>query len=249
MDNATITESEYMKAAEDVEKLDRDRALQNLQRELLADSSNSSSSSSSVLENSFLAMLQRELLTDSSSTSRCNCSSNCVCSSISLSSGISSSSSSNSSPLQEVDFNSITAWLDGLAATPAMFTNLLDKPLLLDESTMTGEAFRAALQPPPTTTATPISISSTSSSPVKSQPSPPLPTTFYQTPERKPPAHSTCAPKRAKLSRHYSRWSMDRLQNEFVSRFQPASQKRLLDRQFMIDALAYNDSQVAKTQQ
>jgi hypothetical protein len=67
-----------------------------------------------------------------------------------------------------------------------------------------------------------------------------LSTSSFKTPERPTMPASTQAPKK-QSKRHYSRWSMAHLQDEFLCRFQPLSQKRTLDRQFMVDALQHDD--------
>jgi len=155
-------------------------------------------------------------------------------------------------PYRQVDFESLTAWLDGLSESlpcsqtaapetlPVGFNNLLDKPIqVLDESTMTSESFHLACGKPSfvnTTSSQPTSTSSVSCT----------------TPIRPPAAASTAAPKadrkpysRKTGKRQYSRWSMSHLQEEFLARFKPASQKRTLDRQFMIDALIHLDADEA----
>jgi hypothetical protein len=62
----------------------------------------------------------------------------------------------------------------------------------------------------------------------------------FKTPDRPTEPASTQAPKK-QTKRHYSRWSMAHLQEEYLQRFKPMSQKRTMDRQFMIDALAHHD--------
>ena len=162
--------------------------------------------------------------------------------------------------------------------TPSKLNNLLNKPLeaisedqirWLDERTMTTDDFEAARHPAsiaPSTAPTPISPSPSSSRSsfttlsssctfADGTPPPPSPTSqptsSFATPEGRPPAdHSTCAPKasRKPRSRNYSQWSMDRLQEEFLQRLQPMSQKRTLDCQFMIDALTAYDADEASSQ-
>lgn len=151
--------------------------------------------------------------------------------------------------------------------TPDNFSSLLTNPVeqsWLDERAMSVADFQAACSNPTvisiSSSATPITISSSSSVSsltlstqsdstilVPSSPSQ-LSASTFTTPERPPTIHSTWAPKANRKSRttkasvhHYSRWSMSRLQAEYLQRFQPMSQKHTLDRQFMIDALTYYD--------
>jgi hypothetical protein len=194
----------------------------------------------------------------------------------------STTSGSQPSTYRNVQFDALTAWLDGLADTtlpsfndtanpevPSNFTNLLTKPVeqsWLDERAMNSFDYAAARaqwggsHPSSAITissdgssASPITISSDGtsalhseravghlSSPVLAPASQPaaLSTSSFKTPERPTMPASTQAPKK---KRRYSKWSMSRLQCEYLQRFMPISQKRTLDRQFMIDALTFND--------
>jgi hypothetical protein len=230
---ASISDSDCIKAAQDVEQLDRD--LDDLMREL-ANSSNSNGSASAepvkarrkIDFGSLVAWLDGVVET----------------------------------PLPDLTDSSTQP------KTPDNFSNLLTKPVeqsWLDERAMTATDFRAACRNPTvisiSSSTPPITISSSSSvssltqsdqadSQVlapSSQPTQLSPSTFT-TPERPPTVYSTCAPKANRKSRsikagghHYSRWSMNHLQEQYLQRFQPISQKRTLDRQFMIDALTYYD--------
>ena len=161
--------------------------------------------------------------------------------------------------------------------TPTKLSNLLNKPLeaiskdqmrWLDERTMTTDDFEAARHPASIAPSTaPTAISPTPSSSRSSfttlsssctfadgTPSPTSqPTSSFATPEGRPPPHadhSTYAPKASRKPRlrNYSQWSMGRLQEEFLQRLQPMSQKRTLDCQFMIDALTAYDADEASSQ-
>jgi hypothetical protein len=192
-------------------------------------------------------------------------------------------SGSQPSTYRNVQFDALTAWLDGLTDTslpsmsnsacnpdlPANFTNLLTKPVeqsWLDERAMSSFDYAAARaqwggsHPSSAITissdgssASPITISSDGNatlqsaravghlhSPVLAPATQPaaLSSSSFKTPERPTMPASTQAPKR---KRRYSKWTMSRLQGEYLQRFQPISQKRTLDRQFMIDALTFDD--------
>lgn len=166
------------------------------------------------------------------------------------------------------DFDALAAWLEGFKPepepsnwpkTPANFNNLMDKPLKpisqsqpdwLDETTMTASDLDA-LRPsfvswPSTTTAPAASTSASSSFTILNSSS----SSGFTTPERPPPEHTTCAPKKKTRSagakcRRYSRWSLSRLQSEFIRRFQPLSQKRFHDVGLMARALHNDDMEQA----
>jgi hypothetical protein len=178
---------------------------------------------------------------------------------------------SQQSTLSKVDLDPLVAWLDGEDTTslPSNFSNLLTKPVeqsWLDERAMSSFDYAAARaqwggsHPSSAITissdgssALPITISdcsSTSDRAVGRAQSPILMATSFKTPERPTKPASTQAPKAVRKPRkasghHYSRWSMSHLQEEYLRRFQPLSQKRTLDRLFMIDALVHYDSQQA----
>ena len=161
--------------------------------------------------------------------------------------------------------------LNNLLNEPLEAISSKDQMRWLDERTMTTDDFEAARHPAsiaPTTAPTPISPSPSPSSSRSSftslspsctfadgTPPPPTsqPTSSFATPEGGPPPHadhSTCAPKASRKPRlrNYSQWSMGRLQEEFLQRLQPMSQKRTLDCQFMIDALTAYDADEASSQ-
>lgn len=72
--------------------------------------------------------------------------------------------------------------------------------------------------------------------------------TSFTTPERRPRTPPTDAPKftlKPIVGGNYSKWSMKRLSEAFLTRLQPMSQKRTLDRQYMIDALVQHDAECA----
>jgi len=219
--NTSISDSECVKAAQDVEKLDAE--LDELAREL----AKYDSSCSSVAE--------------------------------------------PAKSYRHEDFESLTAWLNSFSESlpssqtslPNGFTNLLEKPIeIIDESTMTSEGFHLACGKPsfvnisssssdssskPTTIASTATTESISSKPIS------ISSASCTTPTRPPPTASTAAPKadrkpytRKTGVRQYSRWSMSHLTDEYLARFKPMSQKRTLDRQFMIDALTNLDAQEKK---
>ena len=168
-------------------------------------------------------------------------------------------------PLRTEEFDSLEAWLNSFSESrpssnpilPGNFNNLLNQPIQPDdEYTMSSESFREALGLP-----TINSVSSSSSSQKITQDlstSSQVASTHlasFTTPKRLPPAASTQAPKAARKPytrkigvRHYSRWSISHLQEEYLARFKPLSQKRTLDRQFMEDALTHLDAQESKTE-
>jgi hypothetical protein len=210
---ASISDSECIKAAQDVEQLDRD--LDDLMRELAENSSTSNGSTNAKTVK----------------------------------------------PNRKVDFDSLVAWLDGTneALLPDIenFSNLLTKPIeqcWLDERAMTVANFQAACNNPTiisiSSTEPPITISSSSSvsSLAQSAQADSQILASVSQPAQLPTVHATCAPKANRKSRstkangqQYAKWSMSDLQEEYLRRFQPISQKHTLDRQFMIDALTYND--------
>jgi len=224
----SVTDSVCVKAAQDVEKLDAE--LDELAREL----AKYDSSSSSVAE--------------------------------------------PAKPYRHEDFESLTAWLNSFSESlpssqtaapdslPTGFNNLLEKPIeLFDESAMTEESFHLACGKPSFvnisssssgSSSEPTTITSTATT--ASLPSQPISISSANctTPTRPPPAASTAAPKadrkpytRKTGVRQYARWSMSHLAEEYLARFKPMSQKRTLDRQFMIDALQHLDAQQQQQQQ
>jgi hypothetical protein len=158
---------------------------------------------------------------------------------------------------QPSDIDALAAWLQGFkpepepsnwSKTPRKLNNLLTKPVeqsWLDERAMNSFDYLAAREKwAGSNSASPITISSDGSAA--------LPSTSFTTPDRPIPEHNTYAPKKKNYrsvganSRRYSRWSLSRLQSEFIRRLQPLSQKHINDVDLMARALHDDDVEQAR---
>ena len=161
----------------------------------------------------------------------------------------SSSSISSMSP-RKVDVNYIQAWMEDLPLpdmsdpatkpkTPTKINNLLNKPL--KSSRLIADHCMCPCHVSLRMGGTTPQSSSQAESQVLAPTQPTVSSSSLLTPEHSPTGHSTHATKasRKPITHDYSRWSLSSLQEEYLQRFQPLSQKRTLDRQFMIDALTF----------